>query len=81
MALCFVMDAYPYDSEEVRCAPPLPNAGRGGARGGFLEVPLLRQKGKGPLGADLFCFSSYIQNSSFGVLSFRKVAVEVVWNQ
>ena len=31
--------------------------------------------------ADLFCFSSYIQNSSFEELEIGKVVAEVVWNQ
>ena len=31
--------------------------------------------------ADLFCFSSYIQNSRLREMEFRKVAVEVAWNQ
>ena len=31
--------------------------------------------------ADLFCFSSYIQNSSFEEFGIGKVVLEVVWNQ
>jgi hypothetical protein len=55
---------------------PLAEAGQAVSR--FFSVG---KKEKGPRGADLFCFSSYIQNSSFGELKFGKVVVEVAWNQ
>ena len=67
------MDRQAYDSMMVRGFPPphLSTAGRWGTR----------KKEKVRARADLFYFSSYIQNSRLEEIKIGEVAVEVVWNQ